>query len=55
MLNYFWGKSIHICILDHATEYHKLSNISLTKSQKLNISLVVLQLLLPNQLKPGVT
>ena len=34
--------------------YHHTSNISRTKSQNLNISRIVLQLSLPNPLKPGV-
>ena len=35
--------------------YHQTSNISHTKSQHLNVSRLVLQLSLPNLLKPGVT
>ena len=34
--------------------YRKLSNISRTKSQNLNNSRLILQLSLPNPLKPGV-
>ena len=34
--------------------YHQTSNISHTKSQNLNVSRLVLQLSLPNPLKPGV-
>ena len=35
-------------------DYRKLSNIRGTNSQNLNVSRLVLQLLLPNLLKPGV-
>ena len=35
-------------------KYHKTSSISLTKSHNLNVSCLVLQLPLPNPLKPGV-
>ena len=35
-------------------KYHKVSNISRTKSQSLTDSRLVLQLPLPNPLKPGV-
>ena len=35
-------------------DYHKISNISHTKSQNLNDPGLVLQLTLPNPLKPGV-
>ena len=38
----------------HKTYYHKISNISGTKSQNLNVSRLVLQLSLPNPMKPGV-
>ena len=34
--------------------YHQISNISVTKSQNLNVSHLVLQLPFPNLLKPGV-
>ena len=34
--------------------YHKISNIKYTKSQNLDVSRLVLQLSLLNQLKPGV-
>ena len=34
--------------------YRKISNISHTKSQNLNVSRLVLQLSLPNPTKPGV-
>ena len=34
--------------------YRKISNISRTKSQNLNVSRLVLQLSLPNPMKPGV-
>ena len=34
--------------------YHKISNISYTKSQNLNDSSLLLQLSFPNPLKPGV-
>ena len=34
--------------------YRQISNISRTKSQHLNVSSLVLQLSLPNPLKPGV-
>ena len=44
------GQSYH-CPADN---YCKISNISCTKSQNLNDSHVVLQLSLPNPLKPGV-
>ena len=36
-----------------ATNYHKTSSISRTKSQNLNVSNLVLQLPLLNPLKPG--
>ena len=36
------------------TRYRQTSNISRTKSQTLNVSCLVLQLSLPNPLKPGV-
>ena len=35
-------------------KYRQISNISRTKSQNLNVSRIVLQLSLPNPLKPGV-
>ena len=35
--------------------YHKISNVSNTESQNLNDPRLVLQLSLPNPLKPGVT
>ena len=34
--------------------YHQISNISGTKSPNLNVSCLVLQMSLPNPLKPGV-
>ena len=34
-------------------DYRQTSNISRTKSPKLNVSRLVLQLFLPNRLKPG--
>ena len=34
--------------------YHQISNISCTKSQNLNVTCLILQLSLPNPLKPGV-
>ena len=36
------------------TYYRQIFNVSGTKSQNLNLSRLVLQLLLPNPLKPGV-
>ena len=40
---------------DYANEtYHQTSNISGAKSPNLNVSCLVLQLSLPNPLKPGV-
>ena len=39
---------------NHKNKYSKISNIRHTKSQKLNDSRLVLQLPLPNPLKPGV-
>ena len=36
------------------TKYRQTSNISRTKSQNLNVSRLVLQLSLPNPLKPGI-
>ena len=41
------------CVVDPVT-YRKISNIRRTKSQNLNDSRLVLQLSLPNLLKPGV-
>ena len=41
-------------IRNHNIEYRKLSNISHTKSQNLNVSCLALQLPLRNILKPGV-
>ena len=35
-------------------DYRKISNISRTKSSHLNVSRLVLQLSLPNPIKPGV-
>ena len=47
-----------IIIMNHIKtcvfEYRKISNTRRTKSQNLNDSRLVLQLYLPNQLKPGV-
>ena len=40
--------------IKHHKSYRQLSNISDTKSQNLNVSRLVLQLYLPNPLKPGV-
>ena len=37
----------------HQQNYRKVSNVSGTKSQNLNDSRLVLQLSLPNPLKPG--
>ena len=45
---------IHLDIVIVFLSYHKISNISHTKSQNLNESRFVLQLSLPNPLKPGV-
>ena len=42
----FTGSELH--------KYRKISNINRTKSQHLDVSLLVLQLYLPNPLKPGV-
>ena len=39
---------------DYHRTYHQASNIIRTKYQKLNVSRLVLQLSLPNSLKPGV-
>ena len=41
-------------ILSTILNYGKISNISDTKSQNLNDSRLILQLSLPNPLKPGV-
>ena len=40
------------CII--SSKYHQTSNISHTESQHLNVSCLILQLPLPNPLKPGV-
>ena len=45
--------------VDHKSNFetllkHQISNIRRTKSQNLNVSRLVLQLSLPNQLKPDV-
>ena len=42
------------CIVILFHKYRKVSNISRTKSQNLNDSRLILQLSLPNWLKPGV-
>ena len=44
------SKVLHLLL----TEYHQISNISCTKSKNLNVSHFMLQLSLPNPLKPGV-
>ena len=42
------------CPSDHIITYRKVSNIRRTKSQNFNASRLILQLSLPNPLKPGV-
>ena len=39
---------------EKAKDYHQISNIRDTQTQNLNVSCLVLQLYLPNPLKPGV-
>ena len=41
-------------VLDHIAVYRQISNIRRTKPHNLNDSRLVLQLTLPNPLKPGV-
>ena len=43
-----------MAILAKRQEYHKISNIRRTKSPNLNVSRLILQLSLPNTMKPGV-
>ena len=43
-----------VCFLYMQITYRQSSNISRTKFQNLNVSRLVLQLYLPNPLKPGV-
>ena len=38
----------------HSVDYRQFSNIRRTQSQNINVSRLVLQLSLPNPLKPGV-
>ena len=40
-----------ICVID---KYHKISNISCTTSPNFNVSRLVVQVSLPNPMKPGV-
>ena len=42
------------CCLGASTSYRQFSNIRRTLSQNINVSRLVLQLFLPNPLKPGV-
>ena len=47
--------NVSIYIIQHDwNTYRKVSNIRRTKSSKLNVSRLVLQLSLPNPMKPGV-
>ena len=39
---------------EYLLDYRKISNISRTKSPNLNVSRLVVQLSLPNPMKPGV-
>ena len=47
----FLSHDVIICVCD---TYRQISNISLTESQTLNDSCLVLQLSLSNPLKPGI-
>ena len=49
---HLWTESYPICIFHN--NYRKTSSISRTKSQNLNVSHLILQLSLPNPLKPNV-
>ena len=49
----FLPKVIHLTLMKWNETYQKISNIGRTKSQNLNVSCLVLQLSLPNPLKPG--
>ena len=51
---YNWDLLIMCTKIGQYLSYCQMSNISYTKSQDLNVSLRVLQLSLPNLLKPGV-
>ena len=53
-LGYIWDPVLNGKSLGPAWVYHKISNISRTKSQNLNDSHLVLQSSLPNPLRPGV-
>ena len=48
------GLFIKRCTLEYERNYHKISNIRCTESPSLNVSRLVLQLPLPNPMKPGV-
>ena len=51
-----WGvpNSGHTSLPETETNYRQFSNIRRTQSQNINVSRLVLQLFLPNPLKPGV-
>ena len=49
----FWFKKA-LNLSENRKTYHQVSNIRCTKSQNLNVSRLVLQLLLLNPLEPGV-
>ena len=53
-LAYCWLDRWELISVNFMYEYRKISNIRRTKSPKLNVSRLVLQLLLPNPMKPGV-
>ena len=50
-LDIFSFKCLWISVISY---YRQISNLSRTKSQKLNVFRLVLQLFVPNAMKPGV-